>query len=54
MADASDKAFVDNKAEIPETNLNADREDELTAKSEQTGEVSKRMFSFCLFKHDLC
>jgi len=41
---SSDAAFVDKAAEIPETNINAEREDAMAEKSEATGEIPKRKF----------
>ena len=39
---SSDQSFVDNKAEIPETNINVEKEDAMAEQSEATGQVSKR------------
>ena len=38
----SDQEFIDNQAEIPETNLDATKEDQLAEESETTGVVSQR------------
>nr|XP_031864429.1 uncharacterized protein CI109_000343 [Kwoniella shandongensis]KAA5531501.1 hypothetical protein CI109_000343 [Kwoniella shandongensis] len=37
----SDSNFVDNKADIAETNIDASREDRLAEESEATGKISK-------------
>ena len=39
---SSDAAFVDKQADIPETNLNPEKEDAITAESDATGQVSQR------------
>jgi hypothetical protein len=41
---SSDDAFVNKaEAEMPETNLNVEKEDAMAEQSEATGEVSKRL-----------
>lgn len=40
MSSADDKNFVDSAA-VPETNINAEKEDRLAEESEATGKVSK-------------
>ncbi|WWD18698.1 hypothetical protein CI109_103152 [Kwoniella shandongensis] len=39
----SDSNFVDNKADIAETNIDASREDRLAEESEATGKISKAL-----------
>lgn len=38
----SDQEFIDNQAEIPETNLDAAKEDQMAEESEATGVVSQQ------------
>ncbi|KAK4688369.1 hypothetical protein P7C73_g1742, partial [Tremellales sp. Uapishka_1] len=40
-ASNTDSSFVDKAAEIPETNIDADKEDRLAEESEATGKISK-------------
>ncbi|CAD6566800.1 MAG: hypothetical protein TREMPRED_002966 [Tremellales sp. Tagirdzhanova-0007] len=42
---SSDAAFVDKQADIPETNLNPEKEDAITAESDATGQVSQQEVS---------
>ena len=47
---SSDEEFVSaSDAAVPETNINAEKEDQLAEKSEQTGEIPKGTLSHITF-----